>query len=126
MIIFSEPKNESDAEVWNDLKSSLKACPNLKFKDFDCVLHPLLCDELNIEFTPSYLVFAKNELIDIYYGQRTVESMRSYCLTLLGFHVPRSLPAPADVNVADPKHTSPRLNATNFDDEVQVGITLVM
>lgn len=119
-------KNDSDTLIWNELKSSFNENPILAFREFDCFEDPDTCKELKVKFTPSYFVFVQNELDDIYYGQPTLEAMRNFCLTLLGFHVPRSLPAFAEVSPTEPQHAALRIGAEDFNDNIKEGITLVM
>lgn len=117
--------HDSGREIWEELQLELSDCANLKFKEFDCAHNQDLCHEYSIRNNPSYLTFEKNELLDVYYGQKTEEAMRNYCLTLCGFRTKRSLPDEAATE-AQPEHTSIRLTPETFDEEVKHGITLVM
>lgn len=113
--------------MWHELQSLIDPCPNIEFNELDCAFNADLCKEHDVKLLPSYLVFQKNKLIDVYYGKRTVEAMRSYCLSLLGFHVSRSLPVPsATTDGPQPEHTCLRLGASDFEEGIKDGITLVM
>lgn len=103
---------------------ALCGCANLKFKEVDCALSKDICNELNINHNPSYLTFEKNELLEVYHGQRDLESMRRYCLSLLGFRFKRSPSNPEEV--VEPEHTSMALTVDTFDEEIKNGITIVM
>lgn len=121
-------KNESETSgVWLELQSLIDPCPNIKFNEVDCASNADFCKQLDLKLLPSYLIFQNNKLIDVYYGQRTVEPMRSYCLSLLGYHIPRSLPVPsATTDGPQPEHTCLRLGASDFEEGIKDGITLVM
>lgn len=110
------------------MQSLIDPCPNIEFKELDCAINDDECKQLSLKALPSYLVFQDNKLIDVYYGQRTVEALRSYCLSLLGFRIKRSLPVPEDNTETDvqPEHTCLRIEASNFKEEIKEGITLVM
>lgn len=119
-------RNDSESKTWRELRSLTNPCPNVEFNEVDCAFKSDLCNDLDVKHLPSYLVMQKNKLIDVYYGQRTVEAMRGYCSSLLGFHVTRSLPTDTSVTNSPPEHNCPRLGISNFADDVKDGITLIM
>lgn len=121
--------NEAQSKIFNELRKSLK--PNLKllrFKEVDCALNEDECNMLSKRTsTPlSYLMYERNEVVDIYYGEPSLESLRNYCLVQMGFKVPRSLPVPADSKAPIAEFTAPLLTSKNFNDTVKTNIAFVM
>lgn len=118
MSVFSRDlENEAQGKIFDDLQKSLKVNTKLlRFKEIDCSVKRDDCAKLKNK-TPSYFLFEGTDLVDVYYGPQTLESLRNYCLMQMGFKLPRSLPVPTATK-PDVEITAPQLTADNFEDYI--------